>query len=191
MAKVTGPLMSMDARGKLGNALVFIGWKGIKSVRQYLKPAQPNSTGQGDVRTILGGLGRAAKAVQKESPFYADAKAIAPAQQSWISNLVSYLRSTYMSTTANFEAMVTEYETHTAKASFDSNAVTLGLAEFAVSYRGTTEVFAAGLELYMLAKFGVAQRALDGTKFNRAPYTDALASWDGADVTAFVADLAV
>ena len=50
MAKLTGPLFSLDARGKLGSALVFIGWKGIKTVRQWLKPAKPQSAGQGDVR---------------------------------------------------------------------------------------------------------------------------------------------
>jgi hypothetical protein len=46
MAKLTGPLLSFDARGKLGNTLVFIGWKGIKTVRQFVIPANPNTPGQ-------------------------------------------------------------------------------------------------------------------------------------------------
>lgn len=46
MAKVVGPLMSMDARGKLANALVFIGWRGIKDVRTWKKPANPRTEAQ-------------------------------------------------------------------------------------------------------------------------------------------------
>jgi len=46
MAKVTGPLMSMDARGKLANAIVFIGWRGIQDVRRWVKPANPRTANQ-------------------------------------------------------------------------------------------------------------------------------------------------
>lgn len=46
MAKVTGPLMSMDASGKFGGALVFGKWKGRPTVRQLVTPANPNSAGQ-------------------------------------------------------------------------------------------------------------------------------------------------
>ncbi len=50
MAKVTGPLMSMDARGKLANAIVFIGWRGIQDVRRWVKPANPRTTKQVEQR---------------------------------------------------------------------------------------------------------------------------------------------
>lgn len=50
MAKVTGPLMSIDARGKLANAIVFMGWRGINTVRQWVKPANPNSAAQQAIR---------------------------------------------------------------------------------------------------------------------------------------------
>ena len=46
MAKVTGPLMSMDASGKFGGALVFGKWKGRPTVRQLVTPANPQSAGQ-------------------------------------------------------------------------------------------------------------------------------------------------
>jgi len=46
MAKVKGPCMSMDARGQLGKMLVFIGWKGIKDVRSYVIPANPQTDPQ-------------------------------------------------------------------------------------------------------------------------------------------------
>lgn len=50
MAKVTGPLMSMDASGKFGDALVFGKWKGRNTVRQLVTPANPNSQGQENAR---------------------------------------------------------------------------------------------------------------------------------------------
>jgi len=45
--------MSMDARGQLGKTLVFLGWKGIKSARSYVVPANPRSTGQVAQRGLL------------------------------------------------------------------------------------------------------------------------------------------
>lgn len=46
MAKVSGPLMSMDARGKFGDTLVFSGWKGRPTVRQLVTPTNPQSADQ-------------------------------------------------------------------------------------------------------------------------------------------------
>jgi hypothetical protein len=46
MAKVKGPLLSMDARGKIGKSLVFLGWKGLKTVRSYVVPANPHTSAQ-------------------------------------------------------------------------------------------------------------------------------------------------
>lgn len=46
MAKVKAPLMSFDARGQIAKSLVYLGWKGLKTVRQYVIPANPKSSGQ-------------------------------------------------------------------------------------------------------------------------------------------------
>lgn len=46
MAKVSGPLMSMDARGGFGGTLVFSGWKGRPTVRQLVQPTNPMSANQ-------------------------------------------------------------------------------------------------------------------------------------------------
>lgn len=50
MAKVTGPLMSMDATGSYGGSLVFGKWKGRNTVRQLVKPANPQTAGQTTAR---------------------------------------------------------------------------------------------------------------------------------------------
>lgn len=53
MAKVYGPAMSFDARGKLANSIVFSSWKGIGVARQYTIPANPKSTAQTTQRGLF------------------------------------------------------------------------------------------------------------------------------------------
>ena len=43
MAKLKGPLFSLGAAGKLGNALVYFGWKGLNVVREYVIPSNPRT----------------------------------------------------------------------------------------------------------------------------------------------------
>ena len=43
MAKLKAPLFSFGASGKLADALVYFGWKGINVVRQYVIPANPKT----------------------------------------------------------------------------------------------------------------------------------------------------
>jgi hypothetical protein len=189
VAKVTGPLFSMDARNKLGDALVFIGWKGIKDVRMWLKPTQPRTGKQGDVRLILGGLGRACKPADTTKYYVSEAKKVAPAQQSWISRFVQYIRTTYMATAEDFEAEYDEYNGHTAKAAFDNAAAALGLTDFDIPYKSTTSVFSAGLQLYELAKYAIDVHKANPDVFNKTPYTKALSQWTADDVTTLKNDL--
>ena len=46
MAILKAPLMSLGAAGQLGKALVFFGWKGLNVVREYVIPANPQTSGQ-------------------------------------------------------------------------------------------------------------------------------------------------
>lgn len=50
MAKVQGPLFSVDASGKFADSLVFGSWRGIKTVRSYAIPSNPNTPEQMQVR---------------------------------------------------------------------------------------------------------------------------------------------
>jgi len=50
MAKTTGPLFSLGASGKLADTLVYAVWKGIATVRQFVVPANPNTTAQQNQR---------------------------------------------------------------------------------------------------------------------------------------------
>jgi hypothetical protein len=51
MAKLTGPLLSFGADGQIGKAMVTAKWRGIAYARQYVKPANPQTTAQQNNRT--------------------------------------------------------------------------------------------------------------------------------------------
>ena len=53
MAIVKAPLLSLGASGQLGKALVFGTWKGLKTVRQHVEPANPNTADQQTQRTLV------------------------------------------------------------------------------------------------------------------------------------------
>jgi hypothetical protein len=63
MAKVTSPLFSFDARGKLGDAIVYSIWKGINYVRQYV---EHNSSDTANQQTIRSYFSNAVTAYQAE-----------------------------------------------------------------------------------------------------------------------------
>lgn len=53
MAKVAGPLFSLRASGAIAETLVYFAWKGLKVVRSYVVPANPQSTDQTTQRGYL------------------------------------------------------------------------------------------------------------------------------------------
>jgi hypothetical protein len=53
MAKVKGPLFSLDASGKLADSIVYLKWKGISDVRSYVIPANPRSPRQQEQRSRM------------------------------------------------------------------------------------------------------------------------------------------
>lgn len=53
MAITRGPLLSMDASGKIGDVMVFSKWKGRNYARKYVIPENPESTTQVNVRAAM------------------------------------------------------------------------------------------------------------------------------------------
>jgi len=58
MARVTGPLMSMDASGTVAGAIVFSRWKGLPYVRRHAIPSNPRSAKQISMRAMMSFLSR-------------------------------------------------------------------------------------------------------------------------------------
>lgn len=59
MAKVVGPLMSIEASGTYGKTLVFSKWKGRPYVRELVTPKNPKLPKQKGVRAMMGFLAKA------------------------------------------------------------------------------------------------------------------------------------
>jgi len=70
MAKVNAPLFSFNAAGKLANALVYFGWKGLDCVRSYVIPSNPKTTAQ---TTQRGYMTAAVAAIHTAQALAADA----------------------------------------------------------------------------------------------------------------------
>ena len=71
MARVTGPLMSMEASGTIGKSLTFATWVGRQYVRRWTRPSNPQTADQMDQRnafSVIGvGVSQANKCLQFNS----------------------------------------------------------------------------------------------------------------------------
>ena len=190
MAKVTGPLFSMSASGKLGDAIVFFGWKGLSVVREWLIPTNKMSAAQGNQRTILGGTGRAVGEIYPK-PGFAIVSAFAQqlidlglvtGNQTKQSYLVKYILDHYLNTTANYSSYLAEFIANTTGyTAFGAGATTLGLVDFSLSY-DSIGTYDKGFGLYLIAK---AARAL---AFAGTPYSIDVSTWVQASVDSMISD---
>lgn len=183
MAKVTGPLFSMSASGTLGKALVFAGWKGIGYCREWLKPSNPQTGSQGDVRIIQGGLAKACAPIERDSDFYDRVIGFVPAGQSWISYLIQYMRNILYFDTAHYNALLTEVANHSALSDWQDAADDANLHCFDIDYASTANAFTKEAQLYALAELGFS------LGFTTAPFATALSSWSATQIDALVAEL--
>jgi hypothetical protein len=87
--------MSLEARGKIGDAIVFFPWKGRHAVRRWLKPTNPRDIDQKLVRQKLASFGKCLGAMETPGTTLANGsaavvawKAVTPAAQIWNAYLV-------------------------------------------------------------------------------------------------------
>jgi hypothetical protein len=189
MAKVTGPLYSMGASGKIGDAMVFFGWKGLNVVRQWVVPVNKESAGQGDNRIMLGGTGRACGAVYPNTGHVVISSfaqqlidlGLVSSGQTKQSYLVKYILDHYLTNGTTYAAELAEVVAHTAYTSFQAAADTLGIVEFDLAY-ASIDPYNKALGVYLLAKSAIA------LGFTGTPYTVALTAWVAAQIDLLVAD---
>ncbi len=195
MAKVDGPLFSLEARGKVGDALVFFPWKGRHVVRQWLKPTQPKSTLQGYIRAALYAIGKEIKKIMGktggdavDSQLYQYLTSEAPAGMNWnafqAKGFLNLLQTAGTFLTSNFTALVASYSAlgTAALTGFKTIATALGMEDFAFDYGYTTNI-EAGCQLY----FG-ALSAYNNSLLASAPYNTNPDSWATGDVDSFGSD---
>lgn len=155
MAKVSAPFLSLDASGTVASTLTASKWKGRNYMRLRIIPANPQTSGQQTVRSILGTLAKAAHAVLTSfvdsmhvgSPFFTAARDGAPSGQSWISWLQKTMYPLFAAQVVIYLAL-----TSTIKGYYNSSAEGIGLASY-TDVAGT--VHTAGEQLFLLGYFGV------------------------------------
>jgi len=184
MAKVTGPLMSMSASGKLGNAIVFSIWKGAAYVRKFVIPSNPQSVGQGDQRIVMGGTGKAAGKVGVTSPFNEKLTALGviPSGQSKQSYLVKYIISHYLDTMTKYTAELAAVTAYSGITSWNKGADNLGVVAFDLDYANVAQ-YSKALGLTLLYK------TCQALGFTGATYTPTLATMTNTKVHAFITKL--
>lgn len=184
MARVTGPLMSISASGKIGNAIVFSIWRGTPYVRQWLKPANPQMTDQGTQRQIMGGTGRACGKVAVTSNFNTKlfAKGVVTSGQSKQSYLVKYIMRHYLDTLTKYTNELAAVTAYSGITSWNKGADNLGVTAFTLGY-GAAGAYAKALGITLLYK--VAQ----ALAFTGTAYTPTLETMKTAKVHAFISKL--
>lgn len=101
MAKVTGPLMSLEASGTIGNALTFSRWVGRPYVRRYTVPANPQTLDQENHRNRFSAIGTITTWASRNQQTFdgnvlddqALIKAKTPADQRWNGYLLRVMTS--------------------------------------------------------------------------------------------------
>jgi len=90
LAKVEGPLFSLEARGKIGDVMVHFPWKGRNVVRKWLKPTNPRDIDQKIIRQKLASFGKCLAAMETPGTVLPNGsaavvawKAKTPATQIW------------------------------------------------------------------------------------------------------------
>ncbi|MGA7966802.1 MAG: hypothetical protein WCB49_13130, partial [Gammaproteobacteria bacterium] len=53
MAKVNAPLLSFGGSGQVAKTQVYATWRGVKYVRRHVVPANPNTAGQQNTRSVF------------------------------------------------------------------------------------------------------------------------------------------
>lgn len=107
MAKLVGPLFSLEARGKVGEALVYFPFKGRNVVRAWTIPTNPRDIDQQLIRQKLASIGkfvskiiRVTAVIVNGSKIYQLVKSDTPATQIWNAHLVKQSLDTLKSDAA-------------------------------------------------------------------------------------------
>ena len=184
MAKVNGPLFSLDARNKVGDAIVYSIWKGRNYVRSRIVPHNPKSDDQAAARLHLGSVGKNNKMIQckskgdpGDSDLYTSILAKTPADQSWMSFFAAAQIGPGSSTIRAARAAYALLD-QTKKGYWTTAAATIPLSGFDIGY-GTDAPITPGEQLFICA-YGAYTAGLDILTEDPSDMTQ-------TDITAFAA----
>lgn len=161
MALVKGPLFSIEARGKIADAMVHFPWKGRNCVRKWLKPANPRDIDQRIVRQKLAACGKNVTRISVSSDTLPDGsanyymiKAKTPANNIWNAFFTKTVMD-HVKDDANFTAMSAALGASVDPAIWACCSRALGFValtgnQFATTISPELQLFMAGYAAYAL-----------------------------------------
>lgn len=157
MAKVDGPLFSLEARGKIGDAMVFFPWKGIHAVRRWMKPTNPRDVDQKIIRQKLAAIGKCVAAITTPGDVLANGSALVvafkaktPATQIWNAYMVKNAMAD-LANDATFTALSAAIFATAITANWRACAIALGLDTIATTNDAFATDISPELQLAMAA----------------------------------------
>lgn len=190
MAKVKGPLFSLEARGRIGDAMVHFPWKGRFCVRRWLKPTNPRDVDQKIIRQKLAAMGKNTVVIETPktgledgSKMYQMLKDVTIAGQIWNAYFAKQTLD-YIKTDSNMTSLLTDFfqMDSTAATHWGTAATTLGMAaltgpEYATEISPGFQLFLGAYAAYKLALSSYTD------KYNVHPST-----WTSATIANFATD---
>ena len=135
MARVTLPLLGVEATGKLGQAIVYMpiphARDGLTSVRKWLKPKNPKSEDQGDVRLRTKAIGYGLSFIGSTSTLLTQLKAATPAGNIWNAY---FLKKIFGPDFVNIDAALVAWDTAANSAKWTAVANSLGILDCDIDY---------------------------------------------------------
>lgn len=150
MAKVVLPLLSVEARNKLGDAMVFFPLPHCDQnvVRRWLKPTNPKSEAQGDVRLKVKAMGYGNSFIDPTKTLATQIKAVTPSGQTWAAY---FIKTALGDNFANIDASLTAWDSATNTGDWNSAAADLGMVDQDISY-ASIDPITAGEIMFVQAR---------------------------------------
>ena len=111
MAKVTAPLQSFSAAGKVADSLIFQTHNGRNVVRKYFQPRNPRTPTQEDNRLIMAYVGQFLDSVDTSLPWFQDLQTLVPPTMTWASFVQQYVTNRFGRGHAGVLAIHNEFTT--------------------------------------------------------------------------------
>ena len=141
MARVVLPLMGVEASGALGKALVYMpiphATDGLTSVRRWLKPKQPNTKLQGDVRLKVKAIGYGMHFISPGGELQDEIYDKTPAPQIWNAY---FLKTCFGLQMADIDASLSVYGGAYNTVTWISVAASLGILARSLDYAPTSVI---------------------------------------------------